>query len=129
MTWTKALPQEKLPEGGREVVEIGGRAILFIHHEGKIYAVENACPHMRLPLKGGKIEANVQAHAETQPHITCPWHHSAFDLETGDVKAWSVWPPAIGPLLGAITRKKALPVFPSKIEAGYVWVDLEQQDA
>ncbi len=137
MTWIKALPQEKLPEGGREVVEISGQNILFIHHEGKIYAVDHACPHMGLSLKGGKVEADTQmsadtqtsvdtqTSADTQPHITCPWHHSTFDLATGDVKAWSVWPPAVGPLLGVISRKKALPVFPSKVEAGYIWVDLE----
>lgn len=119
MAWTKALPQEKLPEGSREVVTIEERAILFIHHAGKIYAVENACPHMRLSLKGGKIDGTT---------ITCPWHHSAFDLESGDVKVWSVWPPAVGPLLGAITRKKALSIFPSKVEAGYIWVDLEPRD-
>jgi nitrite reductase/ring-hydroxylating ferredoxin subunit len=55
MNWVKALPQDELPEGKRRVVKIGERSILLIHHEGQVYAMGSACPHMRLPLKGGQI--------------------------------------------------------------------------
>lgn len=116
MSWVKALEQEELPEGGRKVVEAGGRSILLIHHEGQIYALASACPHMRLPLKGAKIENGV---------LICPWHHSAFDLRTGNVKAWSPWPPAVGHMLGALSREKALPVYPTRVEEGFIWIEVE----
>jgi nitrite reductase/ring-hydroxylating ferredoxin subunit len=117
MNWVKALPQDELPEGERRVVRIGERSILLIHHEGQIHAMESACPHMRLPLKGGNLTDD--------DAIVCSWHHSAFDLRTGDVKEWSPWPPGVGRVLGAISREKALPVFPTKVEEGSVWVGLE----
>jgi len=117
MNWVKTLPQDQLPEGERRTVKIGGHSILLIHHEGQIYALASACPHMRLPLKGGQIENG---------SIVCPWHHSAFDLQTGDVKEWSPWPPALGRMLGALSREKALPIFPTKVEQGSIWVDLEE---
>jgi len=110
------LPDNELPEGEREVVKVDDRSILLIHEEGQIYAIASACPHMRLPLKEGKVEGGL---------ITCPWHHSAFDLRTGDVKDWSPWPPAVGKMLGALSREKALPVFPTKIEDGAIWVGIE----
>jgi nitrite reductase/ring-hydroxylating ferredoxin subunit len=119
MAWVRTLSQDELSEGERQVVKVGEHVILLICHDSQIYAVSRACPHMRLPLKGGKVDDHT---------ITCPWHHSAFDLETGDVKEWSPWPPAVGRMLGALSREKALPVFQTKIEDGQIWIDLEQAE-
>ena len=118
MNWVQALAQEELPEGERQVVKLGEHSILLIHHEGQIYAMSSACPHLHLPLKGAKIEGDT---------ITCRWHHSAFDLRTGDVKAWSPWPPAVGPMLSTLSRKKALHLYPTKVEAGSIWVGIEDE--
>lgn len=116
MKWINAIPENELPEGEQKVIKVGGYSLLLIHEAGHIYAIASACPHMRLPLKGGKIEDHT---------ITCPWHHSAFDLQTGDVKDWSPWPPAVGKMLGALSREKSLPVFPTKVEDGAIWVGVE----
>jgi nitrite reductase/ring-hydroxylating ferredoxin subunit len=116
MNWINVLPEAELLEGERKVVKVNGHSILLIHEAGQLYAIASACPHMRLPLKGGKIEGHT---------ITCPWHHSAFDLDTGDVKDWSPWPPAVGKMLGALSREKTLPVFPIKLEDGAIWVGIE----
>jgi nitrite reductase/ring-hydroxylating ferredoxin subunit len=118
MNWVKVLAQEELPTDARKVVKVDNRAILLLHHGKQIYAMENACPHMRLPLQGGKItEDNA---------IVCPWHHSAFDLLSGDVKDWSPWPPGVGKALGLVFKEKALTVFPTRVEEGSIWVDLEE---
>jgi nitrite reductase/ring-hydroxylating ferredoxin subunit len=116
MNWMKVLDAAALPEGARKVVQIKDHTILLIHEAGTIYAVSNQCPHMRLPLKRGKVE---------DATLTCPFHRSEFDLNTGDVKAWSTWPPVAGRLLGTISQEKALPVFETKIEDGAVWIALE----
>jgi nitrite reductase/ring-hydroxylating ferredoxin subunit len=114
MSWTEVLPEEELPESGRTAVEVRGRTLLLIRHENEIYAGERACPHLRLPLERGKISEDGA--------IVCPWHHSAFDLESGDVKEWSPWPPGLGRVLGSVSREKTLPVFPTRVEDGKIWV-------
>jgi nitrite reductase/ring-hydroxylating ferredoxin subunit len=111
------MDEKELVEGERQVVDVDGQSILLLRHKGRVYALASACPHMRLPLKGGKVEDGT---------LVCPWHHSAFDLETGDVKDWSPWPPAVGRLLGAISREKALPVFPVRITEGSIWIERDE---
>ena len=118
MEWIETILEDELAEGERKTIKVDGYSVLLIRHEGQIYAIESACPHMRLPLKGGKV------HDHT---ITCPWHHSAFDLDSGDVKDWSPWPPAVGRMLGALSREKALHVFPIKVEQGKIWVKIGQE--
>jgi len=117
VNWEKVLPENELPEGTRQVVKVQEHSILLIHEAGAIYAMLSTCPHMHLPLKSAKI-----TNGET---ITCPFHHSAFDLKTGDVKAWSTWPPVVGKMLGSVSREKALHIFPTRVEAGYIWIGLE----
>ncbi len=113
MTWIKTIPEADLPEGARQVVSVQGTEVLLLRHEDRIYAVANACPHMRFSLKGGRIADGA---------IVCPFHHSAFDLETGDVKAWSPWPPLVGPMLGNLSREKALATYTVKVEDGYIFL-------
>jgi nitrite reductase/ring-hydroxylating ferredoxin subunit len=120
MSWSKILPQADLPEGQRAVVEASGRPILIIHWKGEIYAVDNECPHMGASLEGGKVTEDGA--------LVCPRHHSAFDLRTGDVKEWSPWPPGVGRVLGSVSKEKALPVYPTRIDEGSIWVSTQQPD-
>lgn len=117
MNWVKVLAEAALPSDARQVVKVDKRAILLLHHGEQIYAMENACPHMKLSLQGGKITDDNA--------IVCPWHHSAFDLQTGDVKDWSPWPPGVGKMLAMVSKEKAMKVFPTRVEEGSIWVGLE----
>ena len=118
MSWVKVLPVASLPEEGRKVVKVGKRNILLLDHESKLVAVDNICPHLKLPLKKGEIREDGA--------IVCPWHHSAFDLCTGEVKEWTPWPPVVGKALGMVSRSKNLSVFPVRIEEESIWVDVEE---
>ena len=118
MNWVKILSEAELPEGTRQVVQMQDHSILLIHENGAIYAMVSACPHMGQLLKGAKIEGTT---------ITCPRHHSAFDLRTGDVQAWSPWPPAVGKMLGALRRERALTVYETKVEEGAIWVHVPDE--
>ncbi|BAZ42520.1 hypothetical protein NIES4101_84890 [Calothrix sp. NIES-4101] len=116
MNWIKVLAQDELPKDGRTVVKVEERAILLLHHNNQIYAVENSCPHLKLPLKKGKITEDGA--------IVCPFHRSAFDLTTGNPVAWTPFPPGVGKLLGMISTEKSLSVFPTRIEEGSIWVGI-----
>ena len=85
MNWIKALPADSLKEARIEDVRVGQTGVLLMRYKGAIYATETRCPHMRLPLQLGRLSGECT--------LNCPWHHSAFDLRTGDVEAWAPWPP------------------------------------
>ena len=57
-----------------EIVEIHGRKIALVKRFGKIYALDNTCPHLGGSLGRGTIKDNC---------VICPLHHWTFDLATG----------------------------------------------
>ncbi|MFH7025592.1 MAG: Rieske (2Fe-2S) protein [Heteroscytonema crispum UTEX LB 1556] len=116
MNWIKVLSQDELPADGRKVVKVEQRAILLLNHNNQIYAVENSCPHLKLPMRKGKLTDDGA--------IVCPFHRSAFDLCTGEVKDWSPFPPGIGKMMGMMAKQKALSVFPTRVEEGSIWVSV-----
>jgi nitrite reductase/ring-hydroxylating ferredoxin subunit len=68
-----------IPAGGLKAFDVEG-ATLVVAKVGDGYcAVVNKCPHLNLPIAGGKLEGNV---------IVCPWHNSKFDMCTGQNLDW-----------------------------------------
>ncbi|MCM1983450.1 Rieske (2Fe-2S) protein [Lyngbya confervoides] len=116
MGWEKAVAVSELPENSRKVVTLKGNKILLLHQQGEIYAVDNRCPHMKLPLKNGKVTA--------EGAIICPFHRSAFELSTGQVAHWTPWPPVVGNLMAMASQPKALPTYATKVEDGSIFVNL-----
>lgn len=116
MSWVKVLSQDELPPNERKVVKVEQRNILLVRHNSQIYALENSCPHLKLPLKKGKITDDGA--------IVCPFHRSAFDLATGNPTEWITFPPGVNKVLGLISKEKTLPVFPTRVEEGSIWVEL-----
>jgi nitrite reductase/ring-hydroxylating ferredoxin subunit len=117
MSWIKVLAQEELPTNERKVVKVEQRSVLLVHHDNQIYAVENSCPHLKLPLKKGKITDDGA--------IICPFHRSAFDLKTGNPTSWTPFPPGVGKLLAMVSTEKPLCVFPTRVEEGSIWISID----
>ena len=69
-----------LESQGQQVVSEGGRAVALFHHDGRVFAVDNRCPHMGFPLVRGSVEEGI---------LTCHWHHARFELEAGDT--FDIW--------------------------------------
>lgn len=65
---------DELKERGIVGVNALGRAVTLIYSEGRVYAVDNRCPHMGYPLSKGTVKNGV---------LTCHWHHARFDLNSG----------------------------------------------
>jgi nitrite reductase/ring-hydroxylating ferredoxin subunit len=121
MSWEKVLLKNKLPSGSKQAVNVGGRRILVLHQGDHYYAVDSKCPHWGLPLDLGRLTDDCG--------LVCPWHRSAFDLRTGDVKEWAPWPPGVGRVIGMVSRRRALTTFPTRVdEEGNVWVSLDAQE-
>ena len=65
---------EEIEREGMKVLTAEGRTILVIHDEGRLYALDNRCPHMGFPLRRGAVRDGI---------LTCHWHHAKFDLSGG----------------------------------------------
>jgi 3-phenylpropionate/trans-cinnamate dioxygenase ferredoxin component len=69
----------QLPPGSMKQVKSGGSDILVANVGGKIYAIDNRCPHMGGNLSKGALEGAI---------VTCPLHGSQIDVTSGRVVRW-----------------------------------------
>ena len=65
---------EELQAKGMMVVQGTRCPLLVIHDRGRIFALDNRCPHLGFPLHRGSAEDGI---------LTCHWHHARFDLASG----------------------------------------------
>ncbi len=71
-----ALEQvSKLYDGYMKSFRVEGKNALLIQDEGKVFLLENRCPHMDVPLETGTLLPNLG--------IRCRAHGIEFNLETG----------------------------------------------
>jgi len=52
---------EELKAKGRLVLHGGHRPILVVYHRGRVFALDNRCPHMGFPLERGSVEDGMRA--------------------------------------------------------------------
>lgn len=84
-----------VPERGRLVVDADGTTVGIFRVDGRLYAYENRCAHMRGPVCQGLMVPRVlevldarkaivgSRFDEGDPHIVCPWHGAEFEIRTG----------------------------------------------
>lgn len=68
---------DELVEGRAKRIEAYGRTVAVFRHEGRLYALDDACPHRGGPLGRGEIEGGA---------VLCPLHGWPFELETGALR-------------------------------------------
>lgn len=72
--WVSVAKIDEIPVGERKVVTVDDEEICIFNIEGKLYAIDNPCPHASFPLHRGHLTGKV---------ILCPFHCWDFDVETG----------------------------------------------
>ncbi len=70
----KVAELAQIPEEGSKVIDFMRKEIALFRHAGKVYALDNLCPHRQAPLSTGEIADGA---------VLCPWHKARFDLATG----------------------------------------------
>ena len=71
----RVLDSAALPEGARAVVEAGAFKVAVVRVDGRVWAIDNVCPH-----RGGDLGmGDLQGH-----HLYCPQHAWCFDVRTGE---------------------------------------------
>ena len=73
---------DALPPGAGKAFTVAGKRLAFFNVAGRIYAIDDVCPHDGGPLSEGSLEGTT---------VTCPWHGAEFDVTCGEV----LCPPAV----------------------------------
>lgn len=69
------IPQHKLPApGSRSIVREAGLCLALFHVDGRLYAIDDSCPHGGGSLVVGMLEGM---------QVRCPAHGLKFDIRTG----------------------------------------------
>lgn len=76
----KVAGSTEIQEAKLHAVQAEGNSVLLTRVQGKVCAIAGKCPHLGLPMKGGKVVDGT---------IQCPWHGSRFDVCTGKNLDWT----------------------------------------
>jgi 3-phenylpropionate/trans-cinnamate dioxygenase ferredoxin subunit len=110
----------ELGSGEMKMFTVGKREILLARIGDDYYAADNHCPHMNARLSEGKLEKTV---------ITCPHHHSQFDITDGHVVRWTDWSGIKLSLAKMVKSPRPLQTYRVKVEEGKVMVETGEVSA
>jgi nitrite reductase/ring-hydroxylating ferredoxin subunit len=77
MAWTSLCELPELREDEGKYFEIDGFRLAVFLHQGKVYVLDNECPHAGGSLAGGWVDEGC---------AVCPWHDWAFRLTDGQLR-------------------------------------------
>lgn len=72
--WVDVCASAEVEEGRPRVVALGAASVALARVQGRVYAVDNRCPHRDGELGQGDLEGF---------HLFCPLHAWVFDVRDG----------------------------------------------
>ncbi|TVP85690.1 MAG: Rieske (2Fe-2S) protein [Acholeplasmataceae bacterium] len=72
-----AIMLEDLMQQHKARVMIDQTAVLFVYHDGTVFALADKCPHMGASLFKGTVENGI---------VTCRAHRAKIDIKTGAIE-------------------------------------------
>jgi toluene monooxygenase system ferredoxin subunit len=100
MNFVEVLAESELWLGEMRRVRLGDARVLLLRTDAGLFAYEDRCPHLGLPLSTGTLEGQT---------LTCAAHQFQFDATTGQ---------------GINPSCLRLRVYPIECKAGMIRVDL-----
>ncbi len=97
-----ALDEAALEEGKMKPLRLNGIPVLLIKQNGKVYVIDDRCPHMGCKFSGGSLDGDV---------VICPCHDWRFNLVTGEYEEESDY---------------KLVTYPFRVKDGKIWVKVEE---
>ncbi|MDA8746764.1 aromatic ring-hydroxylating dioxygenase subunit alpha [Litoreibacter sp.] len=102
--WYVAAWDHEIDQGLQQVIVLGEKICMFRTVEGAVIAVEDACPHRKLPLSKGRIKDG---------NLECGYHGLTFNCA-----GQCVWAPGGG----TIPSDAKLRTYPVHEKYGLVWI-------
>jgi 3-phenylpropionate/trans-cinnamate dioxygenase ferredoxin component len=103
--------------GGMKVASLDGHEMLVAHVGEEYFVADARCPHMGGHLVDGVLEGTI---------VTCPRHHSQFDLKDGRVIRWTDWQGATLGMAKLLRHPRPLRTYVVKVEGDVVMVGAEK---
>jgi 3-phenylpropionate/trans-cinnamate dioxygenase ferredoxin subunit len=113
----KLISAAEVPLGTMKAVEMDGHELLVAHVGDGFRVADARCPHLGGHLDQGVLEGSV---------VTCPRHHSQFDLTDGHVVRWTDWKGAALTLAELARHPRPLRVYEVEVVEGVVLVGAEK---
>lgn len=102
-----------LGEGEMREVKVDGHDLLIARVVGEYYATDAHCPHLHGNLTRGALEGLI---------VTCPLHHSQFDISTGECVRWTDWKGGVKSMAELVRHPRPLRAYETRVEGDRVMV-------
>jgi 3-phenylpropionate/trans-cinnamate dioxygenase ferredoxin subunit len=102
-----------LKNGSMKKIRAGGHDLLLARVRDRYYCTDAYCPHLGGDLSEGTLAGTI---------LTCPLHHSQFDISDGHVLRWTDLAGSV--LIAAKNQRPPRPLgtYPVKIEGNAVLI-------
>ena len=111
--WVAIVSADELADGQMRAVDGPDRKLLVARVGDEFYVTQEHCPHLGGNLAKGVLEGTV---------VTCPLHHSRFDLRDGHCVRWTDWKGAVLEVAEAVRHPRPIVTYDVKVDDGEVWV-------
>jgi len=105
-------------DGTMRQVDLEGHEFLAARIDGEFYVTDARCAHLGGHLARGVLEGSV---------VTCPLHHSQYDLRDGSVLRWTDWTGMALSAAKLVRHPRPIRAYESKVEDGKLWVGPQKQ--
>jgi nitrite reductase/ring-hydroxylating ferredoxin subunit len=143
--WVRAFAEDELKIDEHRILEFKDYDVVVVRGADSYFAFNNACPHLHLPLferrelvkgalgcyPGTNTPRPIYSTLVDNRGLVCRWHHSCFDLQTGDVREWATRLAEDGTspgweFLGDVSKNRMkLKVYTCRVHDGDLWIALE----
>jgi len=111
---------EGLEPGTMRQVDLEGHEFLVAHVGDEYFITDARCPHLNGHLARGVLEGSV---------VTCPLHHSQYDLRDGSVLRWTDWTGMALSVAKLGRHPRPVRAYESKVVDGKIWVGPQKECA
>jgi 3-phenylpropionate/trans-cinnamate dioxygenase ferredoxin subunit len=107
-------------DGGMREVAVDGHELLVARVGEAFYVSDARCPHLHGNLTKGSLQGSV---------VTCPLHHSQFDLADGRCIRWTDWKGPVKTMAELARHPRPLRVYEVEVADGKVLVGPQKRPA
>lgn len=113
--FVEAGKASEFKDGDKKKVTLKGQEIMVARVGDRFYATQNRCAHMGGDLSAGVLEGTI---------ITCPRHHSQFDITDGHNVRWMTGEGLIVALNKVVKSPRPIRTYNVKIDGDSILIEV-----